>query len=187
MAPWYDMYNHANGPRHNTRVAVDAGDRISVFAAAAVGSGDEIFNSYGVSTPELFRDYGFVEAYPQTWDLVDASPFTLDDGGVAWTNGPPDIKEFYDATAPLTAALATATDGAENLPPAEVAAARAYRTALVAAIHAARRDLAGRRSDAAKADAKAAYAAKTEGRPATLLKRGDLETDAAPERAAGEL
>ena len=36
-------------------------------ATRQIAAGEEIFNSFGDSTPEIFRDYGFVEPQPQQW------------------------------------------------------------------------------------------------------------------------
>ncbi|KAH8083916.1 TauD/TfdA-like taurine catabolism dioxygenase [Aureococcus anophagefferens] len=78
MAPLYDLYNHRNGRHHNTRVHVDAGVEVKVVAHREIAAGEELYNSYGRSAPDMFRDYGFVEADPQTWDLVPDFPFEAD-------------------------------------------------------------------------------------------------------------
>ena len=46
-------------------------------ATRPIAAGDEIFNSFGVGTPEIFRDYGFVEPQPQQWWFLS--------GGEKWT------------------------------------------------------------------------------------------------------
>ena len=138
MAPLYDLYNHRNGRHHNTRVHVDAGVEVKVVAHRAIAAGEELYNSYGRSAPDMFRDYGFVEADPQTWDLVPDFPFEVDGGKVHWSTGRPSAAAFHAATADVLRALAS---GVAEGPPREVAAARAYRGALLAAIHAAKADL----------------------------------------------
>ena len=118
--------------------------------------------------------------------MADGASFALDDGGgVAWDGPPPSVGRFHEATAPLLATLATPLPDAA--PPREVAAARAFRGALVAAIHAARRDLAETRARAIAGQARAAYAEKTRGRAPNLVKRADIEHDAAKPGAHGEL
>ena len=138
MAPLYDLYNHRNGRHHNTRVHVDAGVEVKVVAHRDIAAGEELYNSYGRSAPDMFRDYGFVEADPQTWDLVPDFPFEVDGGKVHWSTGRPSLAAFHGATADVLRALAS---GVAEGPEREVAAARAYRGALLAAIHAAKADL----------------------------------------------
>ena len=138
MAPLYDLYNHRNGRHHNTRVHVDVGVEVKVVAHRAIAAGEELYNSYGRSAPDMFRDYGFVEADPQTWDLVPDFPFEVDGGRVHWSTGRPSAAAFHSATADVLRALAS---GVAEGPDHEVAAARAYRGALLAAIHAAKADL----------------------------------------------
>jgi len=67
MVPFYDLYNHRNGPSHNTRVEAAVGQEFKVYATRAIKKGEEIYNSYGNSTSEMFRDYGFIETIPQMW------------------------------------------------------------------------------------------------------------------------
>ena len=86
LIPVYDMVSHANGPAanlaerhsvHDTRQA-----NITIYATHDIPQGDELAISYNAcpldcqgrakswyGTPELFRDYGFVEAYPQKWSF----------------------------------------------------------------------------------------------------------------------
>ena len=58
------------------RLVVDEADGFKVFAGGSArlappAVGDELFNSYGEFTPNLFRDYGFVEPPPQHWYIDD--------------------------------------------------------------------------------------------------------------------
>jgi hypothetical protein len=78
LTPVYDMYNHRNGKWLNTRPKMTEGKRHEMYASKTIEKGDEIYLSYNqcidcfnrhfnFGTPELFRDYGFVEQYPQRW------------------------------------------------------------------------------------------------------------------------
>jgi len=81
MVPIYDMYNHRNSdPRsaarskawHNTFTsATKLGEAFVVGADRDITAGEQLYNSYGIYTPEIFRDYGFVEQLPQRWYIDD--------------------------------------------------------------------------------------------------------------------
>ena len=38
-----------------------------MVAGRDIAAGEQLYNSYGTLTPEIFRDYGFVEQLPQRW------------------------------------------------------------------------------------------------------------------------
>ena len=84
IIPAYDMYNHRNGAKYlNTQTEWNQDDALLsphiTVASQDISAGDQIYNSYnmcvfcfgrkngGYGTPEIFRDYGFVENYPQRW------------------------------------------------------------------------------------------------------------------------
>lgn len=89
LVPIYDIINHSNDP-NKINIAktaeIDAGEGFGVKATRAMKSGEEIMHSYGLGEPtydhdlgfthygigtsELFRDYGFVEPYPQRWHFA---------------------------------------------------------------------------------------------------------------------
>lgn len=83
MIPVYDMMSHRNGKWLNTKSnsVHNHDENVLVKASQDIKAGDEIYTSYnfcedcgnrGVKqfgTPEIFRDYGFVENYPQRWFL----------------------------------------------------------------------------------------------------------------------
>jgi len=82
LVPVYDMYNHRNGNWYNTHMKVSRGVNYQVTARKDIQPGEQIYNSYnmcdncggrkdGYGTPELFRDYGFVESFPQRWNFED--------------------------------------------------------------------------------------------------------------------
>jgi hypothetical protein len=86
LVPIYDMINHSNDPKKINiakTAEIDTGKGFGVKATRAMKSEEEIvysygfgnptydydlgFTYYGIGTQELFRDYGFVEPYPQRW------------------------------------------------------------------------------------------------------------------------
>ena len=92
MIPVYDMMNHRNGRWLNTKSnsVHDLSSPIQVRASRDIKAGDEIFTSYifcedcgskatGYGTPEMLRDYGFVEHYPQLWFFGGRMSFELDE------------------------------------------------------------------------------------------------------------
>jgi spermidine synthase/S-adenosylmethionine/arginine decarboxylase-like enzyme len=95
LIPVYDMYNHRNGNWHNTRMKLNRGVNHQVSARRDIEPGEQIHNSYNMcdacggrkdsyGTPEIFRDYGFVEEFPQRWDFEDMNimfEFSKDDNG----------------------------------------------------------------------------------------------------------
>jgi hypothetical protein len=89
MIPVYDFYNHANGPLANVDVEVSLGKKadelemVEIYAWRDIAQGEELRRSYNemeimgdrasrfYGTPEILRDYGFVEDYPQRWAFVN--------------------------------------------------------------------------------------------------------------------
>lgn len=80
LIPLYDMLSHRNGKWLNTEcdsVHYNTND-VTVRASRDIQPGEEIYTSYNFcvdcgsrerdfGTPEILRDYGFVEQYPQRW------------------------------------------------------------------------------------------------------------------------
>ncbi|KAL7579488.1 hypothetical protein ACA910_007868 [Epithemia clementina (nom. ined.)] len=91
LIPIYDLLNHRNGKWHNTvsnSVRGSNDDDVQVYASKLIRAGDEIYGSYTdctdcggraefYGTPEILRDYGFVEPYPQK--------FVFGEQGIAFT------------------------------------------------------------------------------------------------------
>lgn len=88
LVPVYDMYNHRNGKYYNTHMKVTRGVSYQVTARRDIEAGEQLYNSYnmcdncggrtdGYGTPEMFRDYGFVEDFPQRW-LFEQQEFQFD-------------------------------------------------------------------------------------------------------------
>ena len=81
MIPVFDMMSHGNGHWLNTKVVNSVHEDpkpVIVQARRDIGTGEEIYTTYNFcedcgarklwyGTPELLRDYGFVEQYPQRW------------------------------------------------------------------------------------------------------------------------
>lgn len=78
LTPVYDMYNHRNGKWLNTRPKMIEEKRHEMYASRDIEAGQEIYLSYNqcedcfnrhydFGTPEMLRDYGFVEQFPQRW------------------------------------------------------------------------------------------------------------------------
>ena len=82
LVPVYDMYNHRNGKYYNTNMIINRGKGYKIVAKQDIHPGDQIYNSYnmcaqcggrrdGYGTPEIFRDYGFIENFPQRWNFEE--------------------------------------------------------------------------------------------------------------------
>lgn len=83
LAPIYDIINHSNHPNKvnvkNTSVRRKQGFEVS--ASKSIKQGEELLHSYNhcfdcdgdsdvFGTPEVFRNHGFVEDYPQRYELI---------------------------------------------------------------------------------------------------------------------
>eukprot|EP00588_Corethron_pennatum_P034325 CAMPEP_0194345924 /NCGR_PEP_ID=MMETSP0171-20130528/105130_1 /TAXON_ID=218684 /ORGANISM="Corethron pennatum, Strain L29A3" /LENGTH=1502 /DNA_ID=CAMNT_0039112979 /DNA_START=45 /DNA_END=4552 /DNA_ORIENTATION=+ len=95
MIPLYDMMSHRNGEYLNTEsnTVHDLSKNAKIRALRDIEAGWEIYGSYNMckdcggrkdtyGTPDILRDYGFVELYPQRW-IFDAVSFEIneiDDG-----------------------------------------------------------------------------------------------------------
>eukprot|EP00978_Attheya_sp_CCMP212_P047318 scaffold421305_cov50-Attheya_sp.AAC.1 len=89
LVPLYDMTNHANGDAVNVLLDIRSFQYFNAVADRDIEAGEQVNHSYnlcptcgsrireGYGTPQLFRDYGFVEQYPQRWDFHGAVRFDL--------------------------------------------------------------------------------------------------------------
>eukprot|EP00934_Nitzschia_sp_Nitz4_P007023 Nitzschia sp. Nitz4//scaffold49_size126201//55785//59297//NITZ4_003641-RA/size126201-snap-gene-0.65-mRNA-1//-1//CDS//3329553146//7013//frame0 len=88
LIPLYDLYNHHNGNLNTQAVRVH-GSYHETTAAKVIEAGEQIFNSYNLchqcstrhfnfGTPEILRDYGFVEFYPQRFYFFGETGARLD-------------------------------------------------------------------------------------------------------------
>lgn len=72
MVPIYDLFNHHNGERNVKLQLSDTG--VQLVALDTIPKGEQIFLSYGVkSVSTMYRDYGFVESWPQIWTWTEDS------------------------------------------------------------------------------------------------------------------
>lgn len=72
MIPIYDLLNHHNGKKNAKIALTESG--VQLMAFEAISSGEQIYISYGIkSASTMYRDYGFVESWPQTWTWVEES------------------------------------------------------------------------------------------------------------------
>ena len=125
LIPVYDMSSHRNGdrwlntrPKNNVHRQYDDLGYVEVLASQDIPPGGELYTTYnfcedcqnrfyGYGTPEILRDYGFVEQFPQRWffpydvaleiDSVEDEEDGSDDGGkggssihVTWLDGVPE-------------------------------------------------------------------------------------------------
>ena len=82
LLPIYDMMSHGNGKWLNTETTESVHDQdldtITVRASRDIAAGEQIYTTYDMcmdcglrwdsyGTPQMLRDYGFVEQYPQRW------------------------------------------------------------------------------------------------------------------------
>ena len=78
LIPIWDMFNHDNNLLNTENDSMNEEFGLRVRAAEEIDEGEEIFATYnqcvdceGISdwwgTPEILRDFGFVERYPQQW------------------------------------------------------------------------------------------------------------------------
>ncbi|KAL7572557.1 hypothetical protein ACA910_000377 [Epithemia clementina (nom. ined.)] len=94
LVPVFDMGNHRNGHWHNMDQLHDSRthDDFEVVARRDIEPGEQLFLSYNECpdytcagaahsylTPQLFKDYGFVEQYPQRWAFYTRT----NDGGTS--------------------------------------------------------------------------------------------------------
>jgi spermidine synthase/S-adenosylmethionine/arginine decarboxylase-like enzyme len=89
MVPLFDFYSHANGKLCNADYQVNHGVSYSLIATRDIEKGEAIHISFNrckscnhlkhFGTPELLRDYGFVEPYPQSYHFNSLNfSFALD-------------------------------------------------------------------------------------------------------------
>lgn len=117
MVPIYDLYNHRNGYFHNTRIQMNYGHGLTIFASRDIDPGEQLYNSYGEdSSGAIFRDYAFVEQRPQIWDFDPIIPIRFrlhlqdalhEDTVIEWLSDrrPRSRYDFDRAVAPITAVL----------------------------------------------------------------------------------
>ena len=86
MIPLLDMVRHRNGEWLNADISFEGDDEsvstVYVQATIDIEAGEEIYVTFNMcetcdekynGTPEILRDYGFVEEYPQSWNFFAAN------------------------------------------------------------------------------------------------------------------
>mmetsp|Transcript_47906 Transcript_47906/g.57997 ORF Transcript_47906/g.57997 Transcript_47906/m.57997 type:complete len:386 (+) Transcript_47906:189-1346(+) len=82
IIPLWDMVNHDNTRINTNNTPMYAEGGLHVWARKDIRAGEEIYGSYNEcvdcgnttdywGTPEIFRDFGFLESYPQHWIFAD--------------------------------------------------------------------------------------------------------------------
>jgi len=155
LIPVFDMMSHRNGKWLNTESSSvhDESTDIEVRARRSIKAGEEIYTSYNMcedctnryetyGTPEILRDYGFIEQYPQRWIFPDAIGFQIDeeDAGsgnlsVSWTTreDPDDddihlLKNVKNTMAKVAKTMLATPDAA--IPSHEIATIRQFHEEL---------------------------------------------------------
>ena len=86
LIPLWDMVNHRNGHVNTENDSQWANDRLKVRAKRKIQKGEEIYASYDAcvdcgktswywGTPEILRDFGFVENYKRRWVFQEEEIF----------------------------------------------------------------------------------------------------------------
>jgi hypothetical protein len=134
MVPIYDLLNHHNGERNAKLQLTEMG--VELIAFEPISAGQQIYLSYGIkSASTMFRDYGFVEPWPQIWTWIDSPSserhtFALFPDNVAAIY--PDqsfLSEIWRTHTPLQQMQETAVQYTRELP---TAALIQFRTAAIA-------------------------------------------------------
>jgi len=93
MMPWFDLYNHCNGPAANMECEI-RDQANSCRASRDILVGEQICFSYGaIGAPRLFATFGFLAPPPQRWWLEPSEnasyDFVIDNeaGDVSWPSG----------------------------------------------------------------------------------------------------
>lgn len=162
LIPVFDYMSHRNGKWLNTdSSSVHENTPVKVFASRMIEAGEEIYTSYNMcrdcggratsyGTPEMLRDYGFVEDYPQRWifhneELGYEIDEAVDDEGIPngeleltkWILEKPDITDLEWLTDMLEMQKDTAEmylSDQKDIPQKEWDVIVKYQQALVTAI-----------------------------------------------------
>ena len=102
MVPIYDLLNHHNGLKNAKLFLTE--DGVHLRTVRPVQKGEQLFLSYGLKeSSQMYRDYGFIEAWPRLWSWKDASTqdnhvFALFPEGVAAIHPSMDfLKQIWSA------------------------------------------------------------------------------------------
>jgi len=185
LIPVFDMMSHRNGKWLNTESSSvhDESTDIVVKARRPIESGGEIYSSYNMcedctnryltyGTPEILRDYGFVEQYPQRWIFPDAIGFEIDekDAGsgnlsLSWITEEPDdddidlLEDIQEAMAEVAKTKLATPDTA--IPSNEIATIRQFHQDLTKATNFALETISDLEMEACAADDEKCVASST--------------------------
>lgn len=108
LIPVFDMMSHRNGEWWNTGSnLLHEGEPATVFARRDIEAGEEIYTTYNhcedcaaryetYGTPEILREYGFVEQFPQSWIFHDIDVgFRIDQ---VYDENDEIVEDMYDIT-----------------------------------------------------------------------------------------
>ena len=163
LIPLVDMLNHRNGHWLNTYGrnlnSDDSDEPITLYALRDIVAGEEIYISYNkcencflqqgafeYGTPELLRDNGFVEQFPQSWAFEDIDvSFEIEETehntSIKWIGYEPnvdDVELLKDKLIVLEQTKKTiATVNPANIPEYEWNTIRKYVDAMIFAIESA--------------------------------------------------
>jgi SET domain len=84
--PIWDMFNHHNGLLNMATNSLRSEEGLRVWALRDIDAGQELFATYNYctdcydvgddwGTPGIYRDFGFVEDFPQMWPFLDHDIF----------------------------------------------------------------------------------------------------------------
>lgn len=82
LIPVWDMVNHNNYKLNLRTNSLRSPDGLKVWASKEIKAGEELYASYNFcfdcndigdewGTPGIYRDFGFIESYPQEWPFLD--------------------------------------------------------------------------------------------------------------------
>jgi len=153
LIPVYDMMSHRNGEYLNTESTTvhHKSKNIKVRADRGIESGEEIYTSYDMckdcgarhdtyGTPDILRNYGFVELYPQRWIFPDVK-FNVEedtdnddnDLTVSWIGDPPTlegVEYLHEVSTAMALAGKTMLGSNGNIPSNELDTIRKFNTAI---------------------------------------------------------
>lgn len=80
--PVWDMFNHHNGKLNLVTNSLHSPEGLKVWTSKEIKAGQELYATYNYckdcfdvgddwGTPGMYRDFGFVEDYPQVWPFLD--------------------------------------------------------------------------------------------------------------------
>lgn len=87
MIPVYDMFNHRNGRSWNSSPNVTEQSGLQLLSFGQISKNEQVFNSFGYFTHDIFWRYGFIEQPARSWTFVfDGQEFlfAIEDDEIWW-------------------------------------------------------------------------------------------------------